>query len=148
MSETFWPSFVFWSLILTLGRPGLGWAGLGWGWAGLGGAWGVLGDGLRCKSLEFMHLKPALLRGPCRPMFELSRVLLAALRRAELNDWIGQQQQAISIYFFLEGLGFRAYSFGFRAVRNVSRFPEMAGPTSQNPPNKKTANYSTPCRKR
>ena len=34
-------------------------------------------------------------------------------RKYELSN--GQQQQAISIYFFLEGLGFRVWSLGFRA---------------------------------
>ena len=42
-------------------------------------------------------------------LFENGKV---CVRKNELPD--GQQQQATSIYFFLEGLGFRVWGLGFR----------------------------------
>ena len=42
-----------------------------------------------------------------------------ALRRAEMNDWLGQQQQAIYVCFILEGSGFKVWSFGFRVLRTT-----------------------------
>ena len=67
-----------------LGRAGLGWAG-GWAWrAGLGCGLGWAG---RAK---LVHSKMAT---------------LCPDQKSERSN--GQQQQAMSIYFFLEGLGFR-----------------------------------------
>ena len=80
-----------------LGWLGLGWAGLGWaglGWAGLGlgwlGGWAILKRKLVYSEIEI-------------GLFENGKVCLH--RKNKLPD--DQQQQAISIYFFLEGLGFR-----------------------------------------
>ena len=72
--------------------------GLGWGWAGLVWA-GWVGNpeteiGLYENETEI-------------GLFENGKVSLH--RQNEPPD--GQQQQAISIYFFLEGLGFRASGF-------------------------------------
>ena len=77
--------------------PKLGWAGLGWaglGWAGLGwlGGWAILK-----RKLVFSKIEIGL--------FENGKVCLH--RKNKLPD--DQQQQAISIYFFLEGLGFKVY---------------------------------------
>ena len=82
-----------------LGWAGPGWAGLGWaglGWAGLGlgwlGGWAILKRKLVYSKIEI-------------GFFENGKVCLH--RKNKLPD--DQQQQAISIYFFLEGLGFRVY---------------------------------------
>ena len=81
------------------GLAGLGWAGLGWaglGWAGLGlgwlGGWAILKRKLVYSKIEI-------------GLFENGKVCLHRKNKLP-ND---QQQQAISIYFFLEGLGFRVY---------------------------------------
>ena len=85
----------------SLGLEGLQGAGLGWAvssaglgaglaWAGLGWlGWGLGWAGAALK-LKLVYSKMATL---CHD------------RKYELSN--GQQQQAISIYFFLEGLGFR-----------------------------------------
>ena len=100
-----------------LGWAGLGWAGLGgwagaglallacwaaglWAGAGLGGwKWGVGGwawlGGLGWAGWAALKLK----------LVYSKMAKLCPDRKYELSN--GQQQQAISIYFFLEGLGFR-----------------------------------------
>ena len=79
------------------GGAGLGWAGLGaelaWGW-GLGG-WGLGAGGWGSPETEIGLFENGNVVSP--PKYELSN---------------GQQQQAISIYFFLEGLGFRVRGLG------------------------------------
>ena len=86
----------------------LGWAGLGWlGWAGLAGlggraglgcaaGWGGAGGGLGWGGWGGL---------------------------AAGCGWAadGQQQQAISIYFFLEGLGFRVWHLGHFGLRMSSQ---------------------------
>ena len=82
-----------------LGWAGLGWAGVGWvGWCGLG-CWAA---GLGCVS------NPETEIGLFENETEVGLFANGKLRlhrKKKLPD--GQQQQAISIYFFLEGLGFR-----------------------------------------
>ena len=97
LGESFGQCF-FWNHILNLG---LGWAagrqaGLGPVWAG---GWAVVGCGLG----EWAGLAGwATLK---RNLVYSKMERLCPGRKNALSD--GQQQQAISIYFFLEGLGFR-----------------------------------------
>ena len=95
LGETFFfgTTFCIWGRVL--GWAGLGWAGLGWaGWAGLG--WAGLGwAGLGWAGLGWAGLGWA--------------GLVCLHRKKELPD--SQQQQAISVYVFLEGLGFRVLVF-------------------------------------
>ena len=42
----------------------------------------------------------------------------------------GQQQQAISIYFFLEGLGFRVRGLGFRVQSKEAVTARISGPAA------------------
>ena len=67
---------------------GAGWAGQGCGGWGLVGGWGGLGLGWVKRELVYQNMER-----------------LCPDRKNELSD--GQQQQAISVYSFLEGLGFR-----------------------------------------
>ena len=97
---------------------GLGWVGLGagaglgvglgWGWARLGG-WATLKRKLVSSKMK-------------RNLIHSKMERCVSTEQHELPD--GQQQQAISIYFFLEGfrvfgfLGFRVFGFlGFRVFR-------------------------------
>ena len=84
--------------------PELGWAagGAGWGWA-VGGWVGLAGAG---AAWWWVGLGWAGL-GLAVDLFENGKVCLH--RTNELPDC--QQQQAISIYFFLEGLGFVVLGF-------------------------------------
>ena len=87
---------------------GLGWAGrvlglrhgLKLGWAGLSWAGAGLGPWLGCAGLAgWATLKRKLV------LSNMKRKLVYSLhRKTELPD--GQKQQAISVYFFLEGLKF------------------------------------------
>ena len=65
-----------------------------WGWGGAGLAVGFLEPGTTLK----------------RKSFEDGEVVFKT-EKTELPD--GQQQQAISIYFFLESVGFRVWGLGF-----------------------------------
>ena len=75
-----------------------GWAGL-WGWVGVGGGPGL---GAGPGSGAWAWLGWAALK---RKLVYSKMATLCPNRKYELSN--GQQQQAISIYFFLEGLGFR-----------------------------------------
>ena len=86
-----------------LGWAGLGWAGLGWGgglwalgWAGCG-LWAGLAVGWLGWAWAGWVGNPETEIG----LFELENGKVCLHRKNELPD--GQQQQAISIYFFLEG---------------------------------------------
>ena len=108
------------------GVGGLGWDGLGWaGWAGVGwaaglGCWaaGLLGcwaAGLGCVS------NPETEIGLFENETEVGLFANGKLRlhrKKKLPD--GQQQQAISIYFFLEGLGFKGLGFRVCARHSIS----------------------------
>ena len=86
---TAWWRYVFFTAGLVAGWA---WAGAGWaGWAGLGWA------GLGCPETGTGLLENEI------GLFENGKVSFH--RKNVLLH--GQQQQAISIYFFLEGLGFR-----------------------------------------
>ena len=116
-----------------LGWAGWGWAGLGWaGWAGLG--WAGPRPRPPSPSPAVPSPSPTQRPSPAHPPPAQSPLGVAGLgwglgsagwagaalklklvyskmatvcpeRKYELSN--GQQQQAISIYFFLEGLGFR-----------------------------------------
>ena len=78
------------------GAGGWSWAGgvgLGWGWARLGG-WATLKRKLVSSKMK-------------RNLIHSKMERCVSTEQHELPD--GQQQQAISIYFFLEGLGFSGF---------------------------------------
>ena len=102
----------WWGLGWGVGEAGagLGWAGLGWaglGWAGLGWPAGRLGSGRVARlglGLGYPETEIGLIENEAEiGLFEHGKVCIH--RKNELPHV--QHQQAISIYFFLEGLGFR-----------------------------------------
>ena len=86
---------------------GLGWAGPG-GWAG-GLGWATLKRKLICLKMK-------------RKLVSSKNGKVCLHRKNELPH--GQQQQAISIYFFLEGLGFRV-DLGF--IRGLHHWNRVSG---------------------
>ena len=96
---------------------GLGWAGLGW--AGLGGlgsaglAWAGLWAGLWAElawaGLGWVGYPETEIGLFVRRKLVYSKMEKCLHRKDELPH--GQEQHAISIYFFLEGLGFGVLGF-------------------------------------
>ena len=107
---------------LGLGWAGLGWARLGWlGWLGLAGraaagGWGVVSGpaGLLAGLLGAWAALRRIFENETEiGLFENGKGVLPP--QNGFPD--GQRQQAISIYFFLEGLGFRGLGgLGFRGL--------------------------------
>ena len=77
-------------MLLRVWGAGAGW---GWGWAGLGWGWAVAG-GLGLGCVVYLKMKRKL------GYSKMERCV--SPEKNELPH--GQQQQAISIHFFLEGL--------------------------------------------
>ena len=116
----FGTTFFIWGWAGLGGGAGLAWAGLGAGlaWAGLGGlGWGcrawVWGPG-RGWPVDWAGLGGLGWAALKRKLVYSKMATLCPDRKYELSN--GQQQQAISIYFFLEGLGCRVLGLGFRVV--------------------------------
>ena len=92
-------------------ESGLGCWAVGWAWAGLGGqaGWAGLviwagnepGTGGGLGGLGWAALANSKMK---RKLVYSKMATLCPDRKSERSN--GQQQQAISIYFFLEGLGF------------------------------------------
>ena len=107
MPITFWAKVFFLEPYFESGaRLGwlLGWAGLGWGWPAQLTAQPTPRSSSPAPAPGNLETEIGVFVNETEiGLFENGKVCLHS--KNELPD--GQQQQAISIYFFLEGLGFR-----------------------------------------